>query len=171
MKGLGAVLVLAACTGFGLAFADYQKRRLRMIQMLKRAIVLLRGQILYANAPIGEGLRDTGIRLENAVGSFFLEVSRRIEEGDGVSLKKIWEEELEKMEENWALEKQELADFRQFGGELGYLDLAMQEKTLNLYLEKLELAEKTLLGNLDAKVRLSASLGILSGVFLVIVLI
>lgn len=171
MKWFGAILVLTACTGFGLAFADYQKRRLRAVQMLKKAIVLLRGQILYANAPLAEALWETGNRVEEKTGSFFRAVSERLEEGDGVSLKEIWEEELGKVQENWSLEKTELEDFGQFGGELGYLDLAMQEKTLNLYLERLEMTENLLQRGLDAKVKLSASLGLLSGIFLVIILI
>lgn len=171
MKWFGAILVLTACTGFGLAFADYQKRRLKAVQMLKKAIVLLRGQILYANAPVAEALRETGSRVEEKTGAFFQAVSDRLEEGDGVSLREIWEEELGKVQENWSLEKTELEDFRQFGGELGYLDLSMQEKTLNLYLERLEMTEHVLQAGLEAKVRLAASLGVLSGIFLVIVLI
>lgn len=171
MKWIGAILVFTACTGFGLAFADYQKKRLRAIRILKKAVITLRGQILYANAPIGEALKETGERMPDPVRFFFLAVAERLEEGEGSSLREIWKEELGKIQEEWALEKQDLSDFEQFGSELGYLDLSMQEKTLNLYLERLEWTEKTFQSSLDGKVRLCASLGVLSGIFLVIVLI
>lgn len=171
MRWLGAILVFLACTGFGLAFAQEQKMRLKWVQNLRKAVILLRGQILYANAAISEALRESGNRMEGELGEFLLRVSERVEEGEGESLREIWTEEIQKEKDNWPMEKQELEDFLQFGKELGYLDLAMQEKTLNLYMEKLELSEGNLLKTLDAKVRMSASLGVLGGVFLVIVLI
>ena len=65
--------------------------------------------------------------------------------------------------------------FRRYGnahlGEhLGYLDVDMQERTLKLYLEQLDLTIDYLRQNQREKCRLYTSLGIMGGMFLVIVM-
>ena len=53
---------------------------------------------------------------------------------------------------------------------LGYLDVDMQERTLKLYLEQLDLTIDYLRQNQREKCRLYTSLGIMGGMFLVIVM-
>ena len=56
------------------------------------------------------------------------------------------------------------------GEHLGYLDVDMQERTLKLYLEQLDLTIDYLRQNQREKCRLYTSLGIMGGMFLVIVM-
>ena len=58
-----------------------------------------------------------------------------------------------------------------FRGQLGYLDTQMQERTLLLYLEQLELSVSRLRGEIREKCRLSTVLGVMGSLFLVIVML
>ena len=71
-----------------------------------------------------------------------------------------------------------LGSFLKFDGELarkniqlGYLDTQMQERTLLLYLEQLELSVSRLRGEIREKCRLSTVLGVMGSLFLVIVML
>ena len=68
------------------------------------------------------------------------------------------------------LEKEDKEKLISLGGQLGYLDTQMQERTLLLYLEQLELSISGLRGEIREKCRLSTALGVMGSLFLVIVM-
>ena len=75
---------------------------------------------------------------------------------------------IEKMEENgknFFLEKEDKDKLVSLGGQLGYLDTQMQERTLLLYLEQLELSVSRLRGEIREKCRLSTVLGVMGSLF------
>ena len=79
-------------------------------------------------------------------------------------------EEMEKSGNPLFLEKEDKEKLLSLGGQLGYLDTQMQERTLLLYLEQLELSISGLRGEIREKCRLSTALGVMGSLFLVIVM-
>ena len=68
------------------------------------------------------------------------------------------------------LVQEDLEQLAHLGEHLGYLDVDMQERTLGLYLEQLDISIEYLRTNQREKCRLYTSLGIMGGMFLVIVM-
>ena len=79
--------------------------------------------------------------------------------------------EMEKNGKPLFLEKEDREKLLSLGGQLGYLDTQMQERTLLLYLEQLELSVSRLRGEIREKCRLSTVLGVMGSLFLVIVML
>ena len=114
-----------------------------------------------------------GRRGGGLLGGFFEGVSRRILEQKGESLSEIWDSELKKMEEenrNLAFMQEDLAQLQSLGKHLGYLDVDMQERMLLLSLEQTDLTISYLREHKREKCRLYASMGVMGGIFLVILM-
>lgn len=66
---------------------------------------------------------------------------------------------------------EELDKLINLGGQLGVADIEMQVKTLDLYLEEMSLSMEEMRGGMKAKVRLCHCLGVMSGIFITVLLI
>lgn len=173
LKWMGAALVLTASPGLGLWMAGRWQERLKQMEQLRQMIYFLRGEIVYSHAPLAEALERVGRRGGGPLGGFFEGVSRRILEQKGESLSEIWDSELKKMEEenrNLAFRQEDLAQLQSLGKHLGYLDVDMQERMLLLSLEQTDLTISYLREHKREKCRLYASMGVMGGIFLVIIM-
>lgn len=90
MKFLGAVLVVGSCTGFGLGAVRRLKERRRLLEALRQMIFHLRGEILYANAPLSCALLRTGSRGSGWAAALFTESARELEREGGDPFEVIW---------------------------------------------------------------------------------
>ena len=107
------------------------------------------------------------------MGRFFEKAAEGIRRNAGESLYEIWSEAMEalgKGERETALTGEDLLQLKGLGQNLGYLDVDMQERLLLLYLEQLDLTIAGLRVQQREKCRLYASMGVMGGIFLVIVL-
>ncbi len=59
-----------------------------------------------------------------------------MQKGEEANLGVIFEKQMEMDLKGTALKESDLASLRTLGGQLGYLDVAMQKKTLDYYLEQ-----------------------------------
>lgn len=171
MKLLGAVLVVSAGAGLGADAAGTVRKRLKLLEKLKLMVTHLKGEILYANAPLPEAFERTGRRSPGPAGTLFMEVAAELKKETGERFETIWKRKAEDFIKGSALSKKEREQLLQFGEHLGYLDREMQEKTILFYMEDLEQAIALLRQQEPEKCRLFLSLGVLSGLFLAVVLI
>lgn len=170
-KIAGAILVVAASSGLGFSLSNRLKARLNTLEQLKRMIFLLKGEILYANAPLEEAFERVGGKTGGFLGDMFVAVSKRIADQRGEPFFTMWKEEILKMGKESPLSDKDRQELSSFGEHLGYLDSQMQERTILLYLEQLDLSISYLRDNQKEKSRLYTSLGVMGGLFLVIVML
>lgn len=173
LKWAGALMILAAGPGLGWWMADRWKKRLEQLEELRRLIYSLKGEITYSQAPLGEAFERSGRRCQGPLGQMFLQVSREIGQRQGDSLDQIWKRQAEQLvreHPDLPLNREDIDHLKGLGSQLGYLDIQMQERTLLLYLEQLDLAIGYLREHKKEKCRLYTSLGMMGGLFLVIVL-
>lgn len=171
MKLLGSVLVVGSCTGMGLGEVKRLKDRRKLLETIRRMMFHLKGEILYANAPLSCGLRRTGKRGSGWAAELFAAAAEELERENGDSFEIIWQRQVERFSENTVLTASDLKSLLRFGMNLGYLDRDMQEKTIQLYLEDLELAIGQLQKEEPDKSRLFFGMGILGGLFLTVILL
>lgn len=171
IKLLGSILVMAATTAIGLFMGMEKTNRVRQLRELKRLMMLLQGDIRYGRTPLPQALLALGENNNTPFRRFFLQVSKRLEEFGGDSFYQVWKYCAEQDLEETSLLKKDKERLVMLGENLGYLDVKMQLNVIELYLNQLEeeiLAEAETLGE---KVRLSRMLGVLSGIFLVVVML
>ena len=115
-----------------------------------------------------------GFHWEKAGGTalFFLnQVSSRLREYPDKSFQQVFQEEVKENLKQSALSAKDKEALMQMGAFLGYLDKDMQLRTVELYLEELDREIQTAKESIPGKQRLCRSLGILGGLFLVLLLI
>ena len=71
LKIAGSLLVTCSCGALGLWKAAQWKDHLGMLEQLRKMIVLLRSEILYAHTPLGEALGHVGRKSEGVLAGLF----------------------------------------------------------------------------------------------------
>lgn len=173
MKWMGAFMVTFGCAGLGRYWARQWRLRLRWMEQLRQMMYFLKGEILYGHASLGTALDNVGKRCQKAAGergytalpSFFQAVAQRICRQEGEAFADIWKEELAFLK-GTPLKDEDISALENMGFHLGYLDLAMQERNLLLYIEQLDGQIAYLQMHLRERTKLYASLGIMGGLFL-----
>ena len=173
LKLAGALLILISAAGLGFRMAARWRQRVRELEQLRQMVYFLKGEIVYSRAPLAEALEQAGKRSGGELGRFFEKAAEGIRQNAGESLYEIWSgamEALENGKRETALSAEDLVQLKGLGRNLGYLDVDMQERLLLLYLEQLDLTIAGLREQQREKCRLYASMGVMGGIFLVIVL-
>lgn len=169
MRAVGCLMVVAGTSGYGVWLARRYGQQLAELVALRQMIVLLKGQMLYANAPLHEAFETVGRRTEGGLAELFVRVAGRIGEQEGETFCRIWKQEVELLDA--AMAKEDRQSLAALGEHLGFLDREMQERNLLLYLEQLELRIGEMREHKPERCRLYTSLGVMSGLFLAILLV
>ena len=171
-KWIGAALILFASWGLGCWLALRWKGRLRALEELRRMVYFLKGEITYGHAALDEAMLRVGKREGGALGQIFAQAAEEIAGRGGESLGEIWERAVERGKRSLACWKRRTgSSLKNWGEHLGYLDVDMQERTILLYLEQLDLSIEYLRLHSRERRRLYMSLGAAGGVFLVLILL
>ena len=166
----GAFLVVLASSGLGIYMAGQWNERLKTVEQLRKMVFLLKGEIVYAHSPLTEGFERTGKKGGGEIGELFIHVAERMETQQGEPFYTIWQEEIDRLPKTVCLSGEDRQNLKGLGEHLGYLDLDMQERTILLYLEQLDLTIDYLREHKQEKSRLYTSLGVMGGLFLTIIL-
>ena len=172
-KWLGAVLILCSSTGLGFKTASDRRQALRLLETLRQMILFLKGEITYRRCGLEEALEQVGKREKGELSRLFLDTADAIRGQGGESFCQIWRKNLEnffRSGQGRLLSKEDRERLEELGEHLGYLDVEMQEKTLLLYLERLESRIRVFRGSIRESCRLCTGLGVMGGLFLVILM-
>ena len=102
---------------------------------------------------------------------WLLSLYERLENRQGTSLAGIWEEETRTHLPVIRIPQDMLESLIRLGGELGTIDIEMQVRTLDLYLEQMEQKMEDMRTEQKEKIRLYQCIGVTGGVFLAIILL
>lgn len=167
----GVLLVIISCTGLGISAAARLTERRKLLEKLRKMVSHLKGEILYANAPLPEAFDRTGEKNPGEAGNLFQKVATELRKETGENFGEIWKRETKAFCKTSVLNKKEEEQLAGFGEHLGYLDREMQEKTILFYLEELEHSIKELKEQEPVKGKLFLSMGLISGLFLSVVMV
>ena len=171
VKTFGAVLIIGATSLWGIRAADRINDQYVQMQYLKKLINQLRSEIRYARSYLGEAFRHIGTSSREPYKGWILEIYDRLEHKNRGTLADIWEDTVREYLGASGLPDEELDKLINLGGQLGVADIEMQVKTLDLYLEEMSLSMEEMRGGMKAKVRLCHCLGVMSGIFITVLLI
>lgn len=147
------------------------KRRYVQLGQMQRSLRMLHGEIRYTGAELPEAIDQIALRQEKPFSDFYHGLSEQMRRMDGQSLKTLWQTEIEKCLNNTYLTKEDKHIFLESGSQLGYLDRQMQLSSLEACMAQIEDNQNMIRKNMKEKQKLSVALGLLSGFFIIILLI
>ncbi|MED1561471.1 stage III sporulation protein AB [Alkalihalobacillus alcalophilus ATCC 27647 = CGMCC 1.3604] len=170
MKLLGAVLILLTTTFVGFEYARRLSERPRQIRQLMSAMQSLEAEMLYGLTPLSEACSNIAKQIPNPISSFYEAFANKLlAKEDSAYL--AWEQSLDEVWPNTALLETEKEIMKQFGATLGQQDHEQQKKQIQLVLTHLKREELEARDKQAKYEKMIKSLGFLSGVLVVIVLI
>ena len=169
MQLLGAVLILVATSWAGFEAARHLMERPKQLRQLKVALQSLEAEIMYGHTPLADAAKHIAKQLDKPLTWFFTTFANKLEKGD-VSVKQAWSDGLEEVWKSTAFKSSEIEILKQFGETLGQHDLATQQKHIILAMTHLEREELDARDKQARYEKMLKSLGILSGLLLVILL-
>lgn len=171
MKLLGALLVLLACSGLGMAAAAAIAARPRQLQKLRSDLTWLEMDINYAATPLPEALAKLAQISEEPVRSLWQETLACLANGEGVTAEEAWQRSLRRFRRLSALQENDLAVLRDFGAGLGTTNRQEQLKKFKLLQEQLAALQTQAEEARQKTERLYRTLGVLTGIALIILLL
>lgn len=79
LKAAGLFLLFSACLSFGFGKSHALKKRLEFLRELKKALLLLSGEIRCAKTPLPDAFRKIGGKLREPLRGFFQSVAKELE--------------------------------------------------------------------------------------------
>jgi stage III sporulation protein AB len=170
MKLIGAILILLTTTWAGFEAARMLHERPRQLRQLKAALQALEAEIMYAHTPLSEAALHISRQISLPLSKLFEQFAAKLQVGE-TSVHQAWEESLQDVWKATALKQGELEIMKQFGETLGQYDRLTQQKQIALALAHLEREEEDALERQARYEKMAKSLGVLTGLLLVILLI
>lgn len=168
LKIAGILLIVAAGAGIGFSKSFELTKRERALETILRMVILLKGEIRYGNASLHDAFCGAASKLSGEYACFLEAVAERMEAKTGESFGRLFRECAGEYLSELEFDAQQREKLFSLGENLGYLDLAMQIKQLDLYEKELEYSIEELRRELPAQKKAYQSLGILGGVLLAI---
>lgn len=169
LKIAGSIAVLFACAGFGFFAASELERRERQLKSLYAAFLLIQGDIRYRKSSLPEAFFGAGKR-GGEFSVFFGGVARRLYAYEA-DFEQIFCEELQKNIAESALKKKDIALLEQLSGMCGRMDEELQITAFDWYLAQTAKEIDLLSGENAQKMALLKRMGILAGIFLLVLLL
>ena len=170
MKMVGAFFVVGATSIWGMAEASRVRKQLEHMKYLQRIISLIQSEIRYSRSFLGEIFWNIGHQAKEPFKSWLLEMSEQVNAYTGECFEEIWKEGIQRNLKVLELPKRETEALESLGNQLGYADVQVQMKLLDLYQEHLERTIREVHEQVRTKVRLYHCLGVMSGLFVTVLL-
>ena len=166
VKGILLLSLLGVCSYMGIAMAGKFRLRLNQLQDFKKALTLLQTKMKYTYQPIPEIFAQIGQTMPEPVGNIFLVSSQQME---NLTAQQAWEQTVQNARTN--LKKEDKQVLLEFGKQLGKTDIEGQESQIALTLTFLENRIEEAKKELEKNAKLYQTLGVVSGLALVIILL
>ena len=157
-------MVILAGSGWGMLQAAKIEECYRQMRYLRKLIFRIRSEIRYSRRVLPEAFLSVGSEAQEPYKMW-------LENRQGTSLAGIWEEETRTHLPVIGIPQDMLESLIRLGGELGTIDIEMQVRTLDLYLEQMEQKMEDMRTEQKEKIRLYQCIGVTGGVFLAIILL
>lgn len=170
-KTIGFLLVVGATSAGGIGAANRIRNQYEQLRYLQKLICLLRSELQYARSYLGEAFRQIGSSVEAPYKEWLLAMCEEMENRSGGTFAQIWEEKGRECLGDCGLPKEVLERLLGFGSQLGNADTQTQVMALNLWQSEIELSMEETREGMRTKIRLYHCLGIMSGIFITVLLL
>lgn len=169
MKLLGAIFIILASTWSGFEASRHLSERPRQLRLLKVALQALEAEIMYGQTPLQDAANHLATQMPKPLNYFFERFAKNLTTGV-MNVKQAWNESLDEIWKFTAFKQGELEVLKQFGETLGQYDRSNQQKQIILAIKHLEREELDAAERQSKYEKMVKSLGFLTGLLLVILL-
>lgn len=170
MKWMGALLIIGITTWIGYDISHHLNKRPKHIRQMKNALQILEAEILYSQLPLIDAFETIAHQVPRPIQSFFDSLVHKMK-SPGFNLIEIWDECVEHLMKISSLGTNEAEVLKQFGRTLGQHDFHQQQKTIQLSISHLERELEEARDEQYKYSKMAKSLGLLSGIFIVLLLL
>ena len=165
MKLIGSILILASCTGIGFSKSNDMQAHLNELEEMKKIFYLLKSELQYTRAPFAEVFEKIGQKTREPFQSWLLDLCTSLNEKRSGMFWDMWCSSIEENLKGSRLKEDELKELKNIGKNMEYME------SLDLFIEQMEYGIKNTRESYRTKRKLCQSLGIMGGIFLVILLL
>lgn len=170
IKLIGALFIVFAGTMFGFFQAQQLIQRPKQIRQLIQALQRLETEIMYGHSPLPAALRSISTSLSEPLAALFGTAAEGLHAGRTDSAEESWRRAVSSMWGRTAMRNAERDIFLQLGTTLGRSDREDQGKHLRLAVHGLQSEEAAAAEEEKRYGSMWRSLGLLSGVLIVILM-
>lgn len=171
IKMVGAVLVLISTYAIGSLLALQVKEQEKWLKDMKTALFLLLGELEYRQVPLPEALEIIGQRHGGRLTAFFRVLSEELKKKEGFSLQELWRQLAVPALKDCPLSGEQKEEFADLGLYFTESDRETRRNSLDFYLNRLEEDIVKLRETGADKAYLCRTLGMLGGIFLLILVL
>ena len=157
-KIIGSVLIVLSCTAFGVEKSRELSIHRKELEELQRLFVFIQKKLEYIKIPFEE-------LFATMESEWLLSVSKELKSFSKKTFYEVWTSSIDSYFQKTFLTKSELEELKQIGKQIG------QPEAIRLYLIQLENSIQNTREEEKEKKKLYQSMGILCGIFIVLVLI
>lgn len=170
VKWIGALLFISMSTWIGFDWSNRLSQRPKQIRQLKNALQILEAEMLYSQMPLREAFNNISMQIPTPTNLFFYRLVKELD-NNTINLHQVWSKSIEVFSDISALHESELDILNQFGRTLGQHDYEQQKKHIYLTLTHLDRELEEARDRHLKYGKLAKSLGVLCGLFIVLLLI
>lgn len=171
VRTVGMLCILAACILTGFVLEQRLKRREQLFREMQETMTFLEKETTYHRSPIHEAFRSVQKHCMTALSGVFSEVAAQVEQRNGQSFQKIWEDALARFIPDGLLTQDEMQLFVESSAALCNTDVVMQKTLLGKYADRFRLMSEEEEQLCREKGGLYRRLTVAAGIFLVILLL
>ena len=171
VKLIGAVLVLVSACAIGSLLAIQVKEQEKWLKDIKTALFLLLGELEYRQMPLPEAMELVGGRHGGRLAVFFQDLAEELKKKEGFSLQKVWRQLALPALKDSPLSKEQKEEFADLGLYFMESDKETRRNSMEFYLKRLEEDIVSLRETGAEKAYLCRTLGMLGGIFLLILVL
>lgn len=167
-KVIGGVCVIIASMGLGFTFCEDLGQRRKVLSNIRQMMQYLAKRIEVECDTLAEAFLHTSKRVEDPFGEFLMQVYHRMMKQEGISIKEIWEEEATELAK--IVTPNDLKNLQACMGQTGFSQKEQQIRVMAEYISHLEEEIKELDQTRNEKCKVYKTLGIMTGILLVVIL-
>jgi Stage III sporulation protein AB (spore_III_AB). len=171
LRFIGGILIITATTGAGILYGMELQEYLEKLLYIRHIIYMIKGELEYSSAPLSEVFGRISAHVREPYRQWLGAMEKQVENREEDAFLKIWMRSVDKYLKELHLKSEHSIQLKELGTYLGQTDGASESRNLQLYLGRLELEIEKVREGMASKKRIGNCLGVMGGIFLVVLLI
>ncbi len=156
---------MAGCVAFGFQKSYELQLHAKELEELKQIFIMLKNEMQYARTSLDEMFLHASRRVDGVYQLWLNRLSEDLRRRRKGTFQEIWMQSLQALEKDLHFTKQEVDELRQIGNHIS------DTESLEMYLGQLDVSIEYARKESADKKKMYQSMGILGGIFLVIILL
>ncbi len=170
-KLLGSILVILATSMAGIAYGIELNTYMNNLLDIRRILQMIQGEMRYTSAPLGNIFHDLSRKVREPYKSWLQAISKETELREENQFENIWNKCAQQYLKPLHLKQIHLEKIKEYGRFFGQMDYATFEQTGCSYIDEIDYEIQKLRAEMNSKRRIANCIGVMSGFFIVIMLL